>query len=254
MTTDHPTRARRLLPGPRNRTTGLPLGTDAARGAPPSPPAAPLAAASMVVGAACLAVAQAVQVEVGGPWSTEAMLLSIAERPGRWMVWSLLIMAVGLFLLPGVVAWRTRVAAGPSRGRGLTTVGSVVLGASLVALFGFGGSHAYSVDMVGGEVPTELVVAYARADEGLGVAVTSVLALFGFHLGVPLFLAGLARARQVSWRFAAFGGVAALASFVVGEVSWWLGVGTFVAVAAILGWLGLRLVAPPAGAPGTPPL
>ncbi len=243
MSTDRTTRST-ALPAPRTDASRVdePVGA-AARAA------APLAGAAMVAGAACLALAESVHVQVGGEWTAEAMLVSVGEHPGRWLLWSLLIMATGLLLLPGVVAWRTRAAAGPGRGRGLTTVGTTVLGAGLVGLFGFGGMHAHSVDMVGGTlpVPAGLVEAYTRADEGVGTAVTAGLALLCFHVGVPLFLAGLARARLLSWPVAVLGGVASVVAFVGGGLGFVVALAGFLVVAAVLAWLGVRLVAPGAG-------
>jgi hypothetical protein len=210
-------------------------------------PASPLAGTAMLLGAACLAVAETVHVQVGGEWSVEAMLQSLADRPQRWLLWSLLLMAMALLLLPGVAVWRTRVAqSGRRRGRGLTTVGSVVLGAALVALFGFGASHAQGVAAVAGTspVPPDVVAAFTRMDSSLGTGLEAGLALLGFHVGVPLLLCGLARAAVLPWSVAVVGSVAAVAAFVVGGLGWYVVVTTFLITAGVLAYLGLLLLRP----------
>lgn len=215
--------------------------------ATPGPHArAPLAGTAMVVGAFCLAAGEAVHVEVEGGWSIQALLESFATYPGRWTVWASLLMLAGLLLLPGVVAWRYRVTAAGGRGRRLTTVGAVVLGASLMGLVGFAASHADGAAVVGGQlpVPPDLVTGYERMESSVGVAVTSGLTVLGFHLGVPLLLLGLARARALPWWLATVGSVAAVAAFVVGDLVWAFGVVAFAVTAAVLAYLGVRLVLP----------
>jgi hypothetical protein len=64
----------------------------------------------------------------------------------------------------------------------------------------------------------------------------------GFHLGLPLLLAGLARAGLVPVWLAVVGGVAALASIGVGGIHALLGVAAFLVVAGTLAFLGVRLI------------
>lgn len=216
-------------------------------GAPPAtapPSTSRLAGACMLLGAGCLVLAEAIHVQVGGQWSPEALVTSLASRPERWLLWSLLLMSMSLLVLPGVIAWRWRVRlSGVRRGQGLTTIGSTVLGAALVGMFGFGAMHAQNVAMLseGTPVPAVLVEAFAVADGSVGVGVTAGLALLGFHVGVPVFLAGMARAGAIRWWVAALGGVAAIAAMFVGSLHWYLATGAFAVTAAVLGYLGLRL-------------
>lgn len=242
MTTDRidqPTR-----PAGITQATAPPLPSPAP--APEPLARAPLAGTAMVLGAGCLAVGEAVHVEVAGGWSVQALLESFATYPGRWTVWALLLMLAGLLLLPGVVAWRYRISTTGGRGQRLTTVGAVIVGASLVGLVGFAASHADGVAVVGGQlpVPPDLLRAYEGMESSIGVMVTSGLTVLGFHLGMPLLLLGLARARALPWWLAITGSVAAVAALVVGELVWALGVVAFAVTAAVLAYLGVLLLFP----------
>ncbi|WP_298988747.1 hypothetical protein [uncultured Pseudokineococcus sp.] len=205
---------------------------------------APAAGSAMVVGAVCLAVAEALHVEVGGEWTVTALLESFAAHPGRWTTWAVLLMATGPLLLPGVLAWWRLARERGGRGRSLTTAGTVVTVASLVAMVGFGASHADGVALVGGVTPVAgaLVEGYERAESSSpGLLATSGATVLGFHLGVPLLLGGLVRARLVRPWLGVVGGAAAVAALVVGDLSWVLGAVAFAVVAGVLGVLGVRL-------------
>jgi hypothetical protein len=193
---------------------------------------------SLVAGAIALAAAEAIHPQGG----SDDLLTDLSRQPGRWTVWAMLIMATGMLCLPGVVAWQARV-----RGRGarLTTIGAVIMGAALVALFSFGESNGEAVALAGTvqPVPAEVLAAYARVDStSVPLFVMFLIAVPGFHFGVPVFLAGLARARRIRWWQAGVGGAGALVSLFVGSISPWLGVAAFALVAATLAMLGVRLI------------
>lgn len=166
------------------------------------------AAVSLVLGAAAMGIAETVHPR-GGADGAAGLLREFAERPGTWILWSLLIMATALLQLPGVLAWRARVDAG--RGSRLLGAGGLVLAGGLVALFGFGSSHGEGVALAG-PLPIDPAVeeAYTRADQSVTVGLTIVIALLGFHLGWVLFLAGLARAGVLPWWVAAVGAVGSI--------------------------------------------
>jgi hypothetical protein len=191
----------------------------------------------LVAGAIALAIAESLH-----PQSNDDLLTGFSEEPGRWTAWALLIMATGMCCLPGVVAWHARAR---RRGSRLTTAGAIILGAALVALFSFGESNGEAVALAGSAqpVPAEVIAAYARVDStSVPLFVMFLIAIPGFHLGLPIFLAGLARAGLIRWWLAAVGGTAAVLSIFVGGLHPLLGPAAFVVVAATLAVLGFRLL------------
>lgn len=217
------------------------VATTAVQPATRTPARTRAAGVGLVVGAVALAVAESIHPQGAGS-GPAGLLESFAAHPGRWTLWSLLIMAMAMACLPGVVAWHGR-----ARGRGgrLTTAGAIVFGAALVAMFSFGESNGEGVGLAGGlePVPADVVAAYTRLDStGVTLFVMFLIAVPGFHLGLPLLLAGLARAGLVPVWLAVVGGVAALASIGVGGIHPLLGVAAFLVVAATLAFLGVRLV------------
>lgn len=200
-----------------------------------------LSGLALFAGALTLSVAETIHPEAGdGP---SAMAESFAALPGVWRTWGLLLMATALLLLPGVVALRSLVPEGP--GRRLTVAGSLVTGAALVALFAFAQIHVQGVDLAGAApVSPDVVEAFLRADAGIGIGVTAVLALLGFHLGWALLLAGLARARVVALPLAALGVAGALGSFFADPLGHLAESTAFYALAAAIVAAGWALVRP----------
>ena len=191
----------------------------------------------LVAGAIALAIAESLH-----PHDNGDLLTAYSEQPGRWTAWALLIMATAMFTLPGVVAWHARAR---HRGSRLTTTGAVLLGAALIALFSFGESNGEAVALAGTTqpVPAEVLAAYARVDStSVPLFVMFLIAIPGFHLGLPIFLAGLARAGLIRTWLAVVGGTAAVLSIFIGGVHPLLGVAAFIIVAASLATLGVTLI------------
>jgi len=145
----------------------------------------------LAVGGLALAASQVVQPRGGD----EVFAVSLAGSRERWVAWGVLVMVSALLQLPAVVLLRASVTTG--RGARLTGAGGALTALSLVALFGFGLTHADLATLVGpAPVRPDVLAAFQRLDESVSLGVTTVLALAGFHLGWPLLLAGLARARR----------------------------------------------------------
>jgi hypothetical protein len=198
-----------------------------------------LAGVSLVLGAACLAAAEVVHPR-GGDGDPAAFARALADQPVRWTTWSLLIMATALLQLPAVLHWRGSVLAGP--GARLTGIGGGVTAVALVALFAFGQSHGEGTAFAGRPpVDPAVIDAFVRADSAVSLGVMLLLALPGFHLGWPILLAGLARARAVPVPLAVVGGATALGSLVAAALGPVAETVVFVVLAATLAALGARL-------------
>ena len=199
------------------------------------------AAVALAAGAFTMAVAETIHPR-GGADGAAGLLQEFTEAPGTWTAWALLLMATSLLQLPGVLAWRARLAAG--RGATFVGVATLLLGAGLVALFSFGESHGEAVAVAGdGPVPAELAEAYTRLEASAPLGVMTVLTLLGFHLGWALFAGALVRAGVLPWPVGLLGVVGALAPFFLSEV-WSTGetIG-FWLLAAVVVWVAVRLFA-----------
>ncbi len=154
----------------------------------------------LALGGLALAAAQIVQPRGGD----EVFAVSLAGAQDGWIGWGLLIMATALLQLPAVVALQAPVTAG--RGARLTRVGGTITFVSLVALFAFGQTHADLATLVGSApVRPDVLEAFSRLDSSVSLGLTTILGLFGFHLGWPLLLAGLARAGRLAPQLAVIG-------------------------------------------------
>jgi hypothetical protein len=198
------------------------------------------AGVALVLGAICLAVAEVIHPR-GGASDPAGYANALAAEPERWTAWSLLIMATAMLQLPAVLAWRAAVVAGP--GVRLVAAGGGITAVALVALFAFGQSHGEGSAFAGTPPLDPAVVdAFTRADSAVSLGVMLLLALPGFHLGWPILLAGLARARAVPVPLAVVGGATALGSLVAAALGPVAETATFVVLAACLAALGAVLV------------
>lgn len=167
-----------------------------------------MAGVLLTLGGLALAAAQIIQPRDGD----DVFAVSLAESRERWIGWGLLIMATSLLQLPAIASLRSSVATG--RGARLTSIGGGITFVSLVALFAFGQSHAEAATLVGpSPVPQDVLQAFSRLDSAISLGVTTMLGLFGFHIGWPLLLAGLARAGQLPPPLAIIGATAIFLSF-----------------------------------------
>jgi hypothetical protein len=159
-----------------------------------------MAGVLLVLGGVALAAAQIVQPRGGD----EVFAVSLAEARDGWIGWGLLIMASALLQLPAVTSLRASVVVG--RGARLTRVGGAVTFVSLVALFAFGQTHADLATLVGPPpVAPDVLEAMSRLDGSASLGLTTIVGLFGFHVGWPLLLAGLARAGRLAPQLAVIG-------------------------------------------------
>lgn len=194
---------------------------------------------ALVLGAVTMGVAETIHPR-GGPDGPAGLLQAFAAEPGTWTTWALLLMATSLLQLPGVLAWRARQEAGP--GARFVGAAGLVLGGGLVALFAFGQSHGEGVALAGSEpIDPALVAAYTRSDSSAALGVGLVLALFGFHLGWALLFPALARAGVLSVSVAGAGVIGALAPLPLSGISSLAETIGFWLLAAVIGWLGIRL-------------
>lgn len=192
----------------------------------------------LVAAAVALAVAEVVHPR-GGP---DVFAESLASAAGRWELWGSLIMVTGLLQLPAVVLLRAAVVTGP--GRRLVAWGGGTTAVSLVALVGFGLAHAQGARMAG-TAPVEPAVldAFVRADDTVALGITAVLAIVGFHVGWPLLLVGLARARRAPWWLAGPGSAVVVSGFAGAALGPTGETALFLLTAVVLALLGARLVA-----------
>ena len=161
------------------------------------------AAGLLVLGGLSLAASQVVQPR----GDSDVFALSLAQHSAAWTAWGLLIMASGLLQLPAVVSFRSSATTGA--GARPTAVGAAITFVALVALFAFGAEHASLAALVGSPpVAPEVLTAFERLDAAPSLAICAILGLFGFHLGWPILLAGLARAGRVPSPLAVVGGAA----------------------------------------------
>lgn len=198
---------------------------------------------SLIVSAFTLATAEIIHPEVMGD-GAPALALSFATTPQTWTAWSLLLMATAMLQLPGVLAWRGRVASG--KGAGLVSAGTATLAAALVALFAFGQSHGQGVAYAGAQpVDPAVLDAFTRAESAAPLGLTLILALFGFHLGWPLVLLGLARAAAIPVPLAFIGSAAAVGSFFADPLGHVAESAAFVVLAVVLVASSLPLLRKP---------
>ncbi len=140
----------------------------------------------------------------------------------------------------GVRAWPALVPVGT--GRRLVAVGSSTTATALVAIFGFALFHAATVDIIGsGPLSPDLINSFVRAEDSVALSITVAVALLGFHVGWALLLIGLGFAKRVPWPVAFVGSGAALGSFVAGAIGGAAEAAAFVALAGVIGWLGMQL-------------
>ena len=165
---------------------------------------------SLLVGAVLLGVTETVHPDVPGD-DIESLLVYAARQPGSWTRWALLLMLTALLLLPGVVALPRRV---HGRGARLTVWGACVSAGGLVGLFAFAALNAQTVPLAGDRLPlsVDVVAAAERMEMDAGAGVVFLVALPGFHLGLPLLLWGLHRAGALPLWVAVLGTVGALGS------------------------------------------
>lgn len=191
----------------------------------------------LVLGSATLAASQVVQPRGGDG----ELAISLAENQGRWIAWGLLLMATSVLQLPAVVSLRSRATTG--RGSRLSAVGGAVTVVSLVALFAFGQAHAELATLVGSTpVPPDVLEAFDRLDTSVSLGITTLVALFGFHLGWPLLLAGAARAGHVGKPLALLGVTSVFLSFFGAALGSAGEVALFLLAAACLGAVGVHLI------------
>jgi hypothetical protein len=199
-----------------------------------------LSGVALIAGAACLGVAEVIHPR-GGAADPAGFARALADEPGRWTAWALLIMATALLQLPAVLWWRSTVVAGP--GARLVSVGGGITAVALVALFAFGQSHGEGTAFAGPPpVDAAVLDAFARADSAISLGVMLLLALPGFHLGWPILLGGLARAGAVPVPLAVVGGVAAFGSLVAAALGPVPEATVFVVLAASFAALGAGLL------------
>jgi hypothetical protein len=193
-----------------------------------------MAGGLLALGGLTLAAAQIVQPRGGD----DVFAVSLAESRGRWIGWGLLVMATSLLQLPAVASLRSSVATG--RGARLTSIGGGMAFVSLVALFAFAQSHAEAATLVGpSPVPEDLLQAFSRLDSAISLGITTILGLFGFHIGWPLLLAGLARAGHLPPPLAIIGAAAIFLSFFGAALGPWGETALFVLAALCIATVGM---------------
>jgi hypothetical protein len=198
----------------------------------------------VLLGALSLGVTETIDPVVPGE-GVLSLLHFAAEHPVRWTAWSMLLQLTALLLLPGVVALQGLV---HGRGAGLTVTGALVFGGGLVGLFAFGASNGELVPIAGGgPVGEEVVAAMERLDTSIVLAAVFILALPGFHFGLPLLLAGLARAGLVPTWVALVGAIGALGAIPASGVKAWESAAFWLAAVA-LALAALPLIGRPSGA------
>ncbi|WP_369056079.1 hypothetical protein [Kineococcus terrestris] len=214
----------------RGRRGGRPLpGLEAPPGSRSRVPGACLVAAALA-----LAAAGALDPAVPGD-SLAALLAHVSEDSARWTAWSLCLVLTGLLLLPAVAAL-VRLPSRREPGARLTTAGGYLAGAGAVGLVALGASELDVAALASGPAPGPEVLAVAERLEGsAGLAVVFLLVLPGVHVGVPLLLWGLRRARLLAAWVPVLATAGALGSWFLSEVDGpWEGLALVATAVALL--------------------